>query len=402
MAWVVDPQKYADGVLHERYLRPLRRARGDDARRPQPGRPARRGGGARPAWPTWAGCSPPTASRGCRCSRSPRGPARGSTRCGRSCAGASPRARPRSRGSRPTSARAAAALAGGGRRDSRGGSAEADRAALTAALAGAAGVPAVVRAVARSHRRTGALATGWPYVRWVRRFAPDPLRRLRLAGGERPAELGAGPARTSLPEATPVQRATVETAARALADRAAGDLPAPWPGLARRAALSQEDDARRATWTPRSPARSSPGGAPRWWRVAGAAPARCSPSPRRPARCGCSRWPGWGTCRSTTSCPRRRSGGSRCRPRCSAAGRSRGCSLALLARARGARGRAAAGAQGRAGAGAPGRGGRRARGRGAGRGRARGAAAPPRGAGGRGGRPGTPSCTHSFVINSAC
>ncbi|MEO5576998.1 MAG: GTPase, partial [Gaiellaceae bacterium] len=51
---------------------------------------------------------------------------------------------------------------------------------LREALAEAAGVPTVVRAVGDAHRRRGALATGWPFVRWIRRFRPDPLRRLRL------------------------------------------------------------------------------------------------------------------------------------------------------------------------------------------------------------------------------
>ena len=66
-----------------------------------------------------------------------------------------------------------------------------------------------------------------------------------------------------------MQRAQVETAARALADRAAGDLPAPWPGLARRAALAGE-----ATLPARLDAAVSGTDlrlrTPRWWRLAGA------------------------------------------------------------------------------------------------------------------------------------
>src|SRR3954452_5277975 len=67
--------------------------------------------------------------------------------------------------------RAAAALAAscgerrGGDRGA-GGIARADRTRLVAALEEAAGVPAVVSAVERAHRRRGALATGWPLVRW--------------------------------------------------------------------------------------------------------------------------------------------------------------------------------------------------------------------------------------------
>jgi len=267
MAWVVDPQKYADGVLHERYLRPFA-AHGETMlvvlnqadRLDEAAEAACVGDLGRllaadglPGLPVLALSARTGEGLDALQEELHRRVAAREAAVARLAADVG---------------RAAAVLAGdGGGKPGRIG--KADRAALTAALAGAAGVPAVVRAVARSHRRTGALATGWPFVRWVRRFAPDPLRRLRLAGGDPPAELGAGRARTSLPQATPVQRAAVETAARALADRAAGDLPAPWPGLARRAALSQEDTlaadldaAVSGTELARRP--------PRWWRVAGA------------------------------------------------------------------------------------------------------------------------------------
>src|SRR5688500_6922271 len=86
-----------------------------------------------------------------------------------------------------------------------------DRARLLAALEDAAGVPVIVHAVDAAHRRRGSLATGWPFVRWIRRFRPDPLRRLRLPETPQPS------VRTSRPEPTEVQRAQVATAARALA-----------------------------------------------------------------------------------------------------------------------------------------------------------------------------------------
>ena len=47
-----------------------------------------------------------------------------------------------------------------------------DRRRLIAALEDAAGVPAVLRAVEAAHRRRGALATGWPFVRWAAACAP--------------------------------------------------------------------------------------------------------------------------------------------------------------------------------------------------------------------------------------
>ncbi|MCP9485589.1 MAG: 50S ribosome-binding GTPase, partial [Gaiellaceae bacterium MAG52_C11] len=43
-----------------------------------------------------------------------------------------------------------------------------ERARLLAALEDAAGVPTVLRAVADAHRRRGALACGWPFVRWIK------------------------------------------------------------------------------------------------------------------------------------------------------------------------------------------------------------------------------------------
>ena len=142
----------------------------------------------------------------------------------------------------------------------------AEREAVVGALAGAAGVPTVVHAVDRAHRRRGALAAGWPFARWLRRLRPDPLRRLRLP--DQPVAEGEAVQATSLPRATPVQRAQVSAAGRALAQKAAGDLQPPWPALLRDAALRSEDEV--ADRLDRAIAgvdlRLRP---PRWWRLAG-------------------------------------------------------------------------------------------------------------------------------------
>ena len=111
-----------------------------------------------------------------------------------------------------------------------------DREQLVAALADAAGLPAVVGAVERAHKHRGALAAGVPWTAWLRRLRPDPLRRLGL--GREPQE----EVRTSLPPATPVQRAQVDSALRSLALQAATGLPEPWPALARRAATTNESE----------------------------------------------------------------------------------------------------------------------------------------------------------------
>ena len=137
-----------------------------------------------------------------------------------------------------------------------------DRAQLLAALEEAAGVPTVVRAVGDAHRRRGALATGWPFVRWLRRFRPDPLKRLRLPESPQPQ------VRTSLSPPTDVQRAQVASAARRLADGATEGLPQPWPRLARQAATAADD--RVADRLDRAVAGADLSvSRPRWWRPVG-------------------------------------------------------------------------------------------------------------------------------------
>ena len=267
MVWVLDPQKYADGVLHERYLRP------------HAGH-----GEAMVAVLNQADRLTPTALRECVADL-------GGLLAADGLAGVPVLAVSATTGmgldalrdelERRVAAREAAvarlaadvdavsaplaAACGDGRA---GTISRADRAALTAALSDAAGVPTIVAAVAGSHRRAGGLATGWPFVRWVRRARPDPLRRLRLPGAAVPAELPPG-TRSSLPVASPVQRAQVEAAARGLAARAAGDLPQPWPRLVRAAALAREDavsDALEAAVAGTDLRRRRP----HWWRPAGA------------------------------------------------------------------------------------------------------------------------------------
>jgi GTP-binding protein EngB required for normal cell division len=137
-----------------------------------------------------------------------------------------------------------------------------EREALVAALADAAGVDTVARAVERAHRRSGTLATGWPYVRWLRRLRPDPVRRLHL-GVE-----GTDHARTSLPPASSAQVARAENAARAVAAAASAGLPEPWPALVRAAATPDErvaaDELDRAVGAADLHVRP-----PLWWRLVG-------------------------------------------------------------------------------------------------------------------------------------
>ncbi|MFF0152342.1 GTPase [Micromonospora sp. NPDC005203] len=115
---------------------------------------------------------------------------------------------------------------------------------LNRALAGAAGVPAVTAAVEQAYRHRAGAATGWPVVRGWRRLRPDPLRRLHLPGptGGRDDPAESLVAATSVPEPSAAQRSALSLAIRAVADRAAADLPAAWPGAVTSAARSRLGD----------------------------------------------------------------------------------------------------------------------------------------------------------------
>lgn len=112
---------------------------------------------------------------------------------------------------------------------------------LNAALAEAAGVPTVTEAVHRSTLIRAGRATGWPLTSWIARLRPDPLKRLHLDLGPEGKQL-TGTARTSVPVATPVQRAQVDSAVRALAADAATGLTPAWTESIRRASVSRVED----------------------------------------------------------------------------------------------------------------------------------------------------------------
>ncbi|MFI6295806.1 GTPase [Nonomuraea sp. NPDC050790] len=270
LVWVLDPQKYADAAVHERYLRPLARHREvmvvvlnqidrlppaavarclDDLRRllsgdgldgvPVLGVSARTGDGVpelrallgekvadRQAW------------------------------AGRLSADVA------------TAADALATSAGGAGSDAaseKGRLAGGVEKALIGALSSAAGVPLVVEAVGKAHRHRAVVATGWPVTRWVRRFRPDPLRRLRIGSPTRGEIVG----KTSLPEASAVQKAQVETAIRDVGEAAAEGLPGAWAAAVRRAARSRAGELADALDKAVSTTSLSAARRPRWWRVVG-------------------------------------------------------------------------------------------------------------------------------------
>jgi hypothetical protein len=114
---------------------------------------------------------------------------------------------------------------------------------LNRTLAVAAGVPVVVEAVKKSWRHRGGIATGWPVVAWLARFRPDPLRALHLDAISTKKNKAIEPGRvnrTSVPVAQGVAKARVDSAVRALATEAAEGLPRGWQDAVLTAARSEE------------------------------------------------------------------------------------------------------------------------------------------------------------------
>jgi GTP-binding protein EngB required for normal cell division len=141
-------------------------------------------------------------------------------------------------------------------------------AALTAQLSAAAGVPVVVDAVRGSVKHRGQLATGWPMVSWLGRLRPDPLKRLRL--GSAPKELTTGEPvveRSSLPSRSAAAGAQLSTGLREVAERLGEGLPPAWArgvtDAVRAAEQTLPDDLDRAVVTTDLSADRTPA----WWHV---------------------------------------------------------------------------------------------------------------------------------------
>lgn len=106
------------------------------------------------------------------------------------------------------------------------------RAALLAALDDAAGVPLVVEAVRGASMRDAIVRTGWPPLRWIRALRADPLRVLGLRADkpskvqQRTEQAPTGElVRTSLPTASPAVKARISSATRAYVAAASSTLP---------------------------------------------------------------------------------------------------------------------------------------------------------------------------------
>ncbi|GAA1903484.1 GTPase [Lapillicoccus jejuensis] len=116
---------------------------------------------------------------------------------------------------------------------------EASYGGLVTALGRAAGVPVVLDAVEADHRRASLARTGWLFTRWRRHLSADPLTRLRLGVGAIPGVAGlrgedvrgdvrALLGRSSLPAPSAGARSAVRLATTDLTDRASQGLPLRW------------------------------------------------------------------------------------------------------------------------------------------------------------------------------
>ncbi|CAN5363297.1 50S ribosome-binding GTPase [soil metagenome] len=118
------------------------------------------------------------------------------------------------------------------------GIAPADREALDKALVDSAGVPIVVQAIRRSTQRRARMKTSWPVLRWLMLLRKDPLKDLGLERDLSVASL----ARSTIPEATPIHKASAEVAVRDLAEKASVGVGKPWATAIRSASASQAAD----------------------------------------------------------------------------------------------------------------------------------------------------------------
>ncbi|QYC45333.1 GTPase Era [Nonomuraea coxensis DSM 45129] len=271
LVWVVDPQKYADAALHERYLRPLAGHRDvmlvvlNQVDRLPPQAVERCVGDLRRLLEGDGLADVPVLAVSARTGEG--------MAVLRSVLGERVAARRSWAARLGADVAAAAAHLGVAEGEGKGLDKGVDK-GLRAALARAAGVPLVVAAVAKGHRHRAVVATGWPVTRWLRRFRPDPLRRLRLGMTASPDARPQLPTpeetegivgRTSVPGASAVQRAQVEIALRDVGASAAAGLPAPWAAAVRHAARSHAAELTDAVDRAIAMTSLDATRRPRWW-----------------------------------------------------------------------------------------------------------------------------------------
>lgn len=262
LVWVLDPQKYADAAIHDRYIRPMagysdvtlvvlnqidrihysdrERALGDVrailAREGLPDVPvigvsAHRGDGIDDLRRELA--------------RRIRAKASAKDRLAQDVAEAAERV-----------------VAAGGRSDIPG-ITDIDRQALDLALLDSVGAPQLVEAVEASTLRTARRHTGWPPLRWIGRRRQDPLRDLDIDPSGSLASLS----RAVRPSIGHVQRSQAESAVRGIAEKAAVGLERPWRDAVRAVSVPTADDVVRTLDDTIDGIDLGLGRTPLWWRL---------------------------------------------------------------------------------------------------------------------------------------
>ena len=110
--------------------------------------------------------------------------------------------------------------------------------ALDNALLECVGVPQLVEAIEASTRRRAARLTGWPVTRWLVRRG-DPLQELGIDPNRSISRLAR---LAEVPGEANVQRAQAETAVRDFAEKASVGLEGPWRDAVRSVSTSRADD----------------------------------------------------------------------------------------------------------------------------------------------------------------
>ncbi|WP_423445968.1 GTPase [Kocuria sp. KSNUG] len=241
VVWVVDPQKYADAVLHQDFVQPLsRHGAVTMVVLNQADRLAERD------VPTVLGSLRELLAQDGLPATGPSAPAAVSARTGEGVDALRTRIHEVAAGRAAAGARleadvvhAAQHLAhAAGEGDPRGIDKDASE-RLTAGLARAAGIDMVADAAARSYRLRAGRHTGWIATRWLSRFRKDPLKRLHIESHDRHSDPGVH--RTSLPPMNAAQKASADSAVRGFADQVSQGAGEPWRRSVRGAARRHEE-----------------------------------------------------------------------------------------------------------------------------------------------------------------
>jgi hypothetical protein len=245
MIWVLDPQKYADAIVHQRYLRPLAHYsdvmvvalnHGDELEPAQLDetladvrRLLEQDGWVKPrVLATSALTGDGLDALRAELARMVKGKRLAAARLGMDVS------------------RAAAGLAGELSRNRNRKVASEDVRHLETAPAAAAGVPEITQAALATTRLRGAAATGWPLVSWINRLRPDPLKVLHMGRLDASSADSSGGNDGSAPREggrtdQGARKARVDTALRTLANDVSVGLPVGWARAVRQASLSHTD-----------------------------------------------------------------------------------------------------------------------------------------------------------------